>query len=110
MKRIIQFIALIVFSFYSSAQPGSIDLSFNGSDSGNGNCDGANNSIKSSIIQNDGKIIITGDFTSYNGVLINRIARLNTDGTLDTSFNINGSGSDDVIQCVNCQQSKDNER
>ncbi len=35
----------------------------------------------------DGKILIAGDFTSYNGTSINRVARLNTDGSLDTSFN-----------------------
>ena len=41
--------------------------------------------------QADGKVVIGGDFTSYNGTTINRIARINTDGTLDTSFNP-GSG------------------
>ena len=56
---------------------------------------GANGSIKTITIQSDGKIIIGGNFTSYNGTARNRIARLNTDGTLDTSFNpgtgVNGS-------------------
>jgi len=33
-----------------------------------------------------GKIYIGGNFTTWNGVTRNRIARLNTDGTLDTSF------------------------
>ena len=37
--------------------------------------------------QPDGKIIIIGDFTSYNGVERNGIARLNSDGSLDMSFN-----------------------
>jgi uncharacterized delta-60 repeat protein len=41
--------------------------------------------------QNDGKVIISGGFTSYNGISINQVARLNTDGSLDTTFNI-GSG------------------
>jgi uncharacterized delta-60 repeat protein len=30
--------------------------------------------------------------THYNGVLVNGIARLNTDGSLDTTFNAGGSG------------------
>ncbi|WP_366143579.1 delta-60 repeat domain-containing protein [Flavobacterium sp.] len=32
-------------------------------------------------------MIIAGAFTSYNGVSRNRIARLNVNGTLDTTFN-----------------------
>jgi len=48
---------------------------------------GANNGIRSILIQSDGKILIGGDFTTYNGTSINRIARLNTDGTLDNTFN-----------------------
>lgn len=39
------------------------------------------------VEQPDGKIIITGDFTSYNGTTANRIIRLNTDGSIDSTFN-----------------------
>ena len=42
-------------------------------------------------IQPDGKILITGNFTNYNGTVINGIARLNSNGSLDTTFNV-GSG------------------
>ncbi len=59
---------------------GSIDDSFN---IGNG----ANSDVYATIIQNDGQIVFAGDFTSYNGTSIRRIARLNTDGTLDATFN-----------------------
>ncbi|HAV64983.1 MAG TPA: hypothetical protein DCY13_21750, partial [Verrucomicrobiales bacterium] len=38
-------------------------------------------------IQPDGKILIGGQFTSVNGASRNGIARLNANGTLDTSFN-----------------------
>ena len=37
-------------------------------------------------LQPDGKIVIGGFFTSVAGVGRNRIARLNSDGSLDTSF------------------------
>jgi uncharacterized delta-60 repeat protein len=37
--------------------------------------------------QGDGKIIIGGNFTTFNGVNVNRIVRLNLDGSLDLSFN-----------------------
>lgn len=42
-------------------------------------------------IQQDGKIICCGSFTSYSGVTQNRITRLNQDGTIDTGFTI-GTG------------------
>jgi len=52
----------------------------------------------SSIIeQSDGKIIATGTFTSYQGLSANRIIRLNTDGSRDTTFNI-GSGFSNFTQ------------
>jgi uncharacterized delta-60 repeat protein len=38
-------------------------------------------------VQPNGKILIGGTFTSIGGVSIVNIARLNTNGTLDTSFN-----------------------
>lgn len=43
--------------------------------------------IRKIVIQPDGKIIIAGIFTTYNTVNINNILRLNTDGSLDTTFN-----------------------
>lgn len=42
--------------------------------------------VHSGFILDDGKIMIGGDFTSFNGTTRNRIARLNTSGSLDTSF------------------------
>lgn len=42
-------------------------------------------------IQPDGKILVGGNFTQYNGTARNRIVRLNTDGSLDTTFSI-GTG------------------
>ena len=50
--------------------------------------------------QPDGKILVGGAFTSFNGTTINRIARLNSDGTLDTAFITNtGTGANnDVIE------------
>jgi uncharacterized delta-60 repeat protein len=59
---------------------GSIDLTF---DTGLG----FNGTVYCFAIQSDGKIIVGGDFTSYNGSAINRIIRLNTDGSIDSSFN-----------------------
>lgn len=51
-------------------------------------------------IQQDGKILITGNFTKYNGQTRWGLARLNTDGSLDTSFNcsLNSWGRHILIQ------------
>ena len=49
---------------------------------------GANATIRNATLQADGKIIIVGNFTAYNGTAVNRIARLLPDGSLDATFNI----------------------
>ena len=60
---------------------------------------GANNLISSIAIQNDNKVIIAGNFTSYNGNAYNRIARINSDGSFDNSFT-NGTGANAFITKV----------
>jgi len=71
---------------------GSLDASFN---PGTGIGGGTQN-VKAIKIQPNGKIIIAGSFDSYDGVLINRIARLNSDGSLDQSFNSGILVNDDL--------------
>ena len=84
-KYLLNTFIVIIFGFTTYAQPGTIDLTFNPTDVGSGN--GANNDVLTTSIQSDGKIIIGGSFTTYNGNSRNGIARLNTDGTLDATFN-----------------------
>ena len=48
----------------------------------------------------DGKIIIGGGFSTYNGTAITGLARLNSNGTLDTSFNVGGTGTVGTVQSV----------
>lgn len=60
---------------------------------------GVNNSIYSIAVQTDGKILISGLFTSYNGVTRNKFAQINSDGTLDTAFDP-GTGPDSVIYSI----------
>jgi trimeric autotransporter adhesin len=45
------------------------------------------------VIQSDGKIVIGGVFTTVGGLGRNRIARLNSDGTLDATFNANSNNA-----------------
>lgn len=43
--------------------------------------------ISEMIVQPDGKILLLGNFTKFNGINRKYILRLNSDGTLDMSFN-----------------------
>lgn len=47
--------------------------------------------LNTNLVENDGKIIILGPFTQIGSKNINQVARLNANGTLDTTFNI-GTG------------------
>lgn len=57
---------------------------------------GVNNYVQTIVKQADGKLLIGGDFNRYDGLFANNIARLNSDGTLDESFN-SGSGANDRV-------------
>ncbi|MCB0381028.1 MAG: delta-60 repeat domain-containing protein, partial [Flavobacteriales bacterium] len=50
---------------------------------------GPNSEVRDIVIQPDGKIIIVGNFSHIDGVLRSKIARINIDGSLDSSFNAN---------------------
>jgi len=50
------------------------------------------NDVYSLAIQADGKILVGGTFTQLFYTARNHIARLNTDGSLDTAFNPNSNG------------------
>jgi uncharacterized delta-60 repeat protein len=79
-------------------QDGTVNTSFN---YGTGFTGGVG-VVQDLAIQSDGKIIVVGDFTSYNGTPIVNIARLNTDGSLDTTFQ-NFGGFDAQVNSVAVQ-------
>src|SRR6185369_1741156 len=74
---------------------GSLDSSFNPGT-------GADVSVHCIAVQPDGKVIIGGDFTIVNGPNRNRIARLNADGSLDSTFNP-GTAADAVVRSLALQ-------
>ncbi|RDC61624.1 delta-60 repeat domain-containing protein [Adhaeribacter pallidiroseus] len=63
---------------------------------------GANNYINAIELQADGKIIVGGYFTTTSGFYLSKIARLNADGTIDTSFNP-GFGVNNTVNTVAVQ-------
>jgi uncharacterized delta-60 repeat protein len=63
---------------------------------------GANSIVHAAALQPDGKILIGGLFTTYSGSTRNRIARLNANGTVDTSFNM-GTAANDMVRAIAVQ-------
>ena len=61
---------------------------------------GTNGTVIKSVVLPDGKIIIAGVFSNYNGTSAGHIARLNSDGTLDATFNLGGVGANNYIYSV----------
>jgi uncharacterized delta-60 repeat protein len=53
-------------------------------------------------IQPDGKILVAGNFVTYNAVSANRIIRLNPDGSRDTTFSI-GTGFSSTVRTLKIQ-------
>jgi uncharacterized delta-60 repeat protein len=63
---------------------------------------GTNDQVNVTRLLSDGKILIGGQFTQFNAVTVNRIARLNTNGSLDVTFN-SGSGFDGFSATIEVQ-------
>ncbi|MFH7015976.1 T9SS sorting signal type C domain-containing protein [Flavobacterium sp. FlaQc-47] len=80
-------------------EDGSSDATFNSGQSG------ANNLIKTAVLQSDGKIILGGNFTKYNDIISNRIVRILSDGAIDNTFNI-GNGFKTQVYAVAMQDEK----
>ena len=74
---------------------GAVDTSFNPGS-------GADNPVLAVAVDNDGSILIGGDFTTYNNTARSRIARLNSNGSLDTGFNP-GNGANGAVQALAIQ-------
>lgn len=79
---------------------GTRDLSFN--TIGTGISGFYNRGVQAIVIQGDGKILIGGDFPTYNGVPSSGIARLLANGTIDPTF-ITGSGINSRVSAIAIQ-------
>ena len=64
-------------------QAGSLDTGFN---TGSGAAGSSLPWVATLAVQGDGRILVAGPFSQFNGVTSRRLARLNSDGSLDTSF------------------------
>lgn len=87
------------------AQAGKTDLSFNPSDQGNTEvAEGANNDVYSIALQTDGKMVLGGNFTGFNGKIANYITRIDSNGRMDNSFNMAGIGANGPVVKLLLQQ------
>jgi uncharacterized delta-60 repeat protein len=87
------------FQFYQGARLGNVarlnanatlDATFNPAP-------GFNGEVLALVVLSNGKTIVGGSFTEVNGVVRNRIARLNANGTLDATFDPGSGFNDDVL-------------
>ena len=103
---------LIVVGSFTSFTPNATTTAINRNDIARINTDGtidtsydpnANGGISAIVLQPDGKAVIGGSFSiidpneSSTSFVRENIARLNTDGTVDTGFNPNAAGAIDTI-------------
>src|SRR5207247_10878613 len=89
-----------ISSFNSMPRPGiarlntngTVDLSFNTGA-------GPNHTVYGVALQSDGKVIVGGDFTQFNGQPRSRLLRLRPDGSLDPLFDP-GATLDGAVRAV----------
>jgi uncharacterized delta-60 repeat protein len=55
------------------------------------------------VKQPDGKLIVGGSFTTYNGVSVGRIIRLLSNGNIDNTFNSGGVGFNGIVESIGLQ-------
>lgn len=73
---------------FTTLTPGNLIQSFNAA---------ANSTVLTCAQQQDGKLIVSGQFTTIGSVARNRIARLNADGSLDMAFNPDAGNA---VHCI----------
>lgn len=85
MKKTLISFMLLTGSLFLQAQSGDLDATFNGNGVAIGNYTEDNNSADAMVVQADGKIVVAGG-TSYASNIEIGVSLLNTDGTVDTTF------------------------
>ncbi|MFN0130340.1 MAG: cadherin-like beta sandwich domain-containing protein [Verrucomicrobiales bacterium] len=77
----------------SAPGPGAVDQDFN--------LNVVGLRVRATAVQPDGKTLIVGTFSSIGGQARNKIARLNADGTVESTATFNpGTGASDDVTCV----------
>jgi uncharacterized delta-60 repeat protein len=106
--RLISLLTLLSCIFLSKitiGQHGHVDLTFNYHDTSSlyENLSGANEEIKLIFEQSDGKRIVSGDFTRYNGIDVDYLVRVLDNGFIDKSFNLGAQGANTYAHTIDQQ-------
>ncbi|UAY54216.1 DUF5008 domain-containing protein [Arachidicoccus terrestris] len=80
-------------------EDGSLDTTYHFNQEKHYGMETVNGTISGSILLPDQKLLIVGNFTKYDGKTVNRVARLNPDGSLDETFHY-GSGADRSVTAI----------
>jgi uncharacterized delta-60 repeat protein len=75
---------------------GAVDIHFN-------EVTGANGRVSALVKQSNGKFLMAGSFSSYNGSSCKRFTRINADGSLDSKFNEQVNAIDASVNCIALQ-------
>jgi uncharacterized delta-60 repeat protein len=94
MLRIYTFLAFLFISNFAIADIGDLDSAFN---------PGADDDVVDIAIQSDGKILVAGYFGTIGGGNQPLIARLNADGTLDSAFAPEVTGTSPNVNSIAIQ-------
>ncbi|HEX8638315.1 MAG TPA: delta-60 repeat domain-containing protein, partial [Pyrinomonadaceae bacterium] len=96
------FLIALFFAVSAQAAATGVDISFDAAAYSS-----LNGQVRSVVVQPDGKILIGGHFSIVSGIARAGIARLNADGSVDTSFNppeiYSGNGIAGGINAVGLQ-------
>lgn len=100
-KKKVVFLLFFLISFFGYSQEVQVDSQFNSFDDGLLG-DGFDGTVRTLSIQNDGKLIVGGEFLNYNGSTTLYLCRLQTDGSKDSTFNLgtafNGKVEATIVQ------------
>jgi uncharacterized delta-60 repeat protein len=80
----------------SRGQPGSLDITFNPGS-------GVGAYLGCIALQTNGQILVGGSFNTVNGITYNEVARLNSDGSVDSSFNVGQGPQGGGVNCIGPQ-------
>lgn len=78
---------------------GTMDSTFHFNKNTRQSATAGNGAITDAFMQADGKLILVGNFNTFNGTAANHIVRLNLDGSIDNTFQV-GTGADDDIYSI----------
>ena len=86
-------------SLLKMSMDGKMDSTYNFDKTANIPYVAGNGPISDAFMQSDGKIILVGSFTTYQGQNNNRITRIGTNGQVDPTYPA-GTGADDAINAI----------